>query len=115
MASSMARIVGVDPVGQELAELHVDEDPDLHRLERVALGLGAPQRRVDGDALDGLVADGATALVPLARLAALALEVGAGAGRDVRDGPVVLGDPARVGGLGEHAVDVLVLRHGRRP
>ncbi len=55
---------GVDPVGQQLADVHVDEDADLHRLERVALGRQTAGRRVDRDLLDRLLADPAATLVP---------------------------------------------------
>ena len=33
----------VDPVSQQLVQVHVDQDPDLHRLERVALGAAPPR------------------------------------------------------------------------
>ena len=54
----------VEPVGQQLTEVHVDEDPDLHRLERIALRLHAAGRRIDDDLGHGALADGAAALVP---------------------------------------------------
>jgi hypothetical protein len=82
---------GVDPVGEQLADVHVDEDPDLHRLERVALRLDAAGRRIDRDALDGLLPDPATALVPTLVLPGAELG-GVDARVDRRHGPVVLGD-----------------------
>ena len=48
----------------QLADVHVDQDPDLHRLERVALRGHPTGRRVDDDRLDRLLTDPATALVP---------------------------------------------------
>ena len=58
----------VDPVGQELTQVHVHEDPDLDRLERVTLGDQAPGRRVDDDGLDRLLPDPSPTLVPALRL-----------------------------------------------
>ena len=49
----------------------------------------------------------AAALPPARAIAAGALDVGLGAVRDRRDGPIVLGD-AEIDRLGKHAVDVLV-------
>ena len=54
----------VDPVGQELADLDVDQDPDLHRLERISLGLQAAGGRINGDPLDRLFTHTAATLVP---------------------------------------------------
>ena len=50
---------------------------DLHRLERVALCLQAPRRRIDRDALHRAVVLGGPAALPPARaVAAAALDVG---------------------------------------
>ena len=54
----------VDPVGEQLAEIHVDEHTDLHRLERIALRLQPTGRRIDDDLGDGLLRRRAAALVP---------------------------------------------------
>ena len=54
----------VHQVGGELAEVHVDQDADLHRLERIALGGDPAGRRVDDDRLDRPLPDPAAALVP---------------------------------------------------
>ncbi len=108
---------GVDPVGQELVEVHVDEDPDLHRLEGVALGLAPVGGGIDGDPLHRPVMRRPAAVVPRRTpLAALALEVALGAVGDRAHRPVGLGD-AQVDRLGVHPLGVgaFVIGHGHPP
>ena len=97
---------GIDPVGQELVEVHVDEDPDLDGLEGIALRGDPPGGGIDGDPLHGLVAGRSAPLVPRRSLAALSLQEAARAVFDRCDGTVGLGDP-EVDWLGEEALDVV--------
>src|SRR5207248_2077161 len=92
----------VEPVGEQLADVHVDEYADLGRLERVALCRATAGRGIDDDLAVRLLADTAAALVPslAGRAGGLA---GVGPGGHVRDGPVGLSD-AVVGGRREEAL-----------
>ena len=66
---------GVDPVGQQLIEVHVDQHADLHGFEGVTLRRDAAGRRVDRDVLDRLVAGRTGPFVPGRGVAAAPLEV----------------------------------------
>ena len=103
----------VDPVGEQLPEVHVDEHADLHRLERIALGLHAARRWVDDDLRDRLLRCAAAAFVPAFTRAAGTLEVGARPETHVAHGAVRLRD-AVIHRRGKHAlgVGVLLVAHG---
>ena len=95
----------IHPVRHQLTGVHVDEQADLHRLERITLGLQATRGRIDHDVGVRTRADLATALVPL-RVPRL-LGWGVGTRTHVGDRALLLGD-AVVDRFGEHPLHEVI-------
>ena len=99
---------GIDPVSEQLIEIHVDEDADFDRLEWISLRLLTAGWWIDRDVLDGNVGRWTAALPPvlLIRLADATFKMCASSVRNVCHRSIRLRDSV-VEGSWEHTLGVL--------
>ncbi|CAB4344816.1 unannotated protein [freshwater metagenome] len=100
----------VDPIGEKLIEVHINENADLDRLEGIALCFLPSRGRVDGDVLNSDIGCRPATLPPelAIRVADSTFEVGASSMLHIGDCAISLGDPMVEWG-GEHSLCVLKL------